>query len=64
VQDGSLRVEVQVPANTTATIVLPVASADGVRMNGGPPRSPRLVDGSVEVDVSPGRHAFEAPYRR
>jgi alpha-L-rhamnosidase len=62
-QNGSLRVDVQVPANTSATVVLPVPGADGVRMNGHPPQSSRLADGSLEIDVSPGRHSFEVPYR-
>ena len=63
-QDGALHVDVRVPANTSATVVLPVASADGVRVNGQPPSSPTLADDTVRIDVPPGRHSFEAPYAR
>src|SRR5262249_25364539 len=45
-QNGSLRVEVQVPANTSATVVLPAVRPDG----------------NVEIDVPPGRHSFEVPF--
>ncbi len=41
-QDGILRVDVRVPANTSATVVLP----DGAR-----------------VDVAPGEHTLNVPYR-
>jgi alpha-L-rhamnosidase len=61
-RDGTLRVDVQVPANTSATVVLPVASADGVRLNGGPPPAPTPADGTIRIDVPPGRHSLEAPY--
>jgi alpha-L-rhamnosidase len=61
-QDGTLRVDVHVPANTSATVALPVASADQVRLNGGPPPAPTLADGTVRIDVPPGRHSFEAPH--
>jgi alpha-L-rhamnosidase len=66
IQDGKLRVDAQVPANTSATVVLPIDSVDGVLLNG------RLLSnlggvqalaGEVRIDVPPGRHTVDAPYR-
>jgi hypothetical protein len=52
-----------VPANTSATVVLPVSSAEGVRLNGQPPIGATLTADGVRIDVPPGDHILEAPYR-
>jgi alpha-L-rhamnosidase len=65
--NGTLRVEVAVPANTTATVVLPVESIEDVRLNGQPAvaigATPVAAEGAVRIEVPPGQHQLEAPYR-
>jgi alpha-L-rhamnosidase len=62
IQDGKLRVDATVPANTTASVVLPVISAEGVLLNGEPPGASRVVDGTLQIELTPGKHELEAPY--
>jgi alpha-L-rhamnosidase len=62
--EGTLHVEALVPGNTAATVVLPVASVDGITLNG---QSVAGIDvsaspGEVRIDVPPGRHVLTAPY--
>jgi alpha-L-rhamnosidase len=66
IDDGKLHVDAQVPANTSATVVLPVASLDGVVVNGQPVSSlgnAHASAGEVSIEVPPGQHTLEAPYR-
>jgi alpha-L-rhamnosidase len=59
IENGQLHVEALVPANTSATIVLPLASPAGVTLNGSPlgeQQSP------ARIAVPPGRHTLTAPY--
>ena len=64
IADDHLRVDVAVPGNTSATVVLPVASADGVTLNGQPPPGiARAATGEVGIEVTPGRHTLKAPIR-
>jgi alpha-L-rhamnosidase len=65
---GRLHVEAVVPANTTATVVLPVGSLEGVRLNGQPPpaatgATPVATEGTLRIELPPGQHHLEAPYR-
>jgi alpha-L-rhamnosidase len=62
IQDGKLRVEASVPANTTAIVQLPTPSAEGVLVNGSPLDASAVVNGMAQVDLSPGIHQLEAPY--
>jgi alpha-L-rhamnosidase len=55
-QDGSFNLEVEVPVNTTATIVLPTRDADGV-MEGG--RAAMASPGVVSVGVTNGASSFQ-----
>ena len=55
-----LRVEARVPGNTRATLVLPVESPDRVVLNGAPPVAGRMADGSVSIDLPPGRYTCVA----
>jgi alpha-L-rhamnosidase len=61
-ESGTLYVEAQVPANTSATIVLPVDSLDGVLLNGQPVA--RSEGSGVRIDIPPGQYTLEAPYRQ
>ena len=72
IAEGKLRVDVRVPANTSASVVLPVGSMDGVTLNGEPMTSvtpggqpltsvARAAAGELRIDLPPGQHAFEAP---
>jgi alpha-L-rhamnosidase len=67
VANGTLQVDVAVPGNTTATVVLPVASVEGVRLNGQTPMAagftPVVAADGVRIDLSPGHYRLEAPYR-
>jgi alpha-L-rhamnosidase len=62
--DGRLRVEAVVPGNTTATVVLPVASGEGVRLNGQPLAAAGLTPVSaaegIAIELLPGRYQLEA----
>ncbi len=67
IADGRLHVEALVPANTSANVVLPVDSTDGVLMNGRPIAAFSVIQaaaGEVRIEVPPGQHTFESPYRR
>jgi len=63
IDDRTLHVDVRVPANTLATVVLPVDSIDGVLVNGQPLTDSKEAVGDVRIDVPPGQHTLEAPYR-
>ena len=66
IDDGTLHMDVGVPSNTSATVVLPVDSIDGVLMNGQPltdSKGVHVAVGEVRIDVPPGQHTVEAPYR-
>jgi len=63
--DETLHVVARVPANTSATVVLPINSVDGVQMNGGPlaaSSAMHVAAGDVRIEVPPGEHTFNAPY--
>jgi alpha-L-rhamnosidase len=62
IEDGKLRVEASVPANTTATVRVPAASADGVLLNGSPIDASAVANGVAQAELLPGKHRFEAPY--
>jgi alpha-L-rhamnosidase len=65
-EGGVLRVSVGVPANTSASVVLPVSRVDGVLLNGHLVASSSdaytVDDGLLRIEVPPGRHTVEAPY--
>jgi alpha-L-rhamnosidase len=62
--DGRLHVEVQIPANTSASVVLPGDGAgvvlDGVPVQGGAVKHEG--DGGVRLEMPSGAHALTAPY--
>jgi alpha-L-rhamnosidase len=63
-EDGQLHVEAQVPANTSASVVLPVTDGTGLLLDGAPPE-PRAVTheaDSIRLEVEPGRHRLQVPY--
>jgi alpha-L-rhamnosidase len=64
--DGELHVEVQVPANTSASVVLPVRDDVGVVLDGAPVDSAALRPdpGGVRLEVAPGRHALAGSARQ
>jgi alpha-L-rhamnosidase len=62
-QNGTLRVDVRVPANTSATVVLPVETADGATLNGQGLQGHAVTADGIRVDVPPGDHKLEAPYQ-
>jgi alpha-L-rhamnosidase len=66
IQGARLRVEVRVPANTTACIVMPCRGPEGVVLDGRPLAG---YDGpygmareGLRIDVPPGHFVVEAPY--
>jgi alpha-L-rhamnosidase len=63
--DGELQVEVQVPANTSASVVLPVRDDARVVMDDAPVDSAALgrEAGGVRLEVPPGRHTLTASVR-
>jgi alpha-L-rhamnosidase len=67
VANGSLQVEVAVPGNTSASVVLPVGTPDGLRVNGQAADAvglaPIITGNELRIDVAPGTYHFEAPYR-
>jgi alpha-L-rhamnosidase len=56
--DGVLHVEVEVPGNTTAEVVLPAGRDAGITLNGAPPAGVSLVNAQVRFEVGPGRHVI------
>jgi len=63
--DETLHVVARVPPNTSATLVLPINTVDGVQMNGGPLAASSAMHaaaGDVRIEVPPGEHTFNAPY--
>ena len=67
IEDGQFRLGVMVPANTTATIILPTADADAVREGDGPAGEAQGVTvvgaeaGTATYRVGSGRYVFTAP---
>jgi alpha-L-rhamnosidase len=67
IADGKLTLNVQVPANATATVRLPGAKLDDVR-EGGKPLAGRTEfsgarqEGDVVIEVGSGAYAFESSY--
>ncbi len=63
VEDGKFHLDVTVPANTTATVVLPTKGAAGVTVDGKPPlvRPLGLVSGKAAFIVQSGRYRFVSP---
>ncbi len=68
IENGRSRVAVAVPANTTAVVCLPTASAEGVIEGGAPVAAakgltnPRVEEGEFRCDAASGGYVFEAPY--
>ena len=52
----------EIPANTTATIYIPVAGGDGVTENGQPVQVVGNEKGYVIVKVGSGKYEFTASY--
>ncbi len=66
IDDRTLHVDVRVPANTSATVVLPVDTIDGLLVNGqllADSKGAAAAVGGVRIGVPPGQHTLEAPYR-
>ena len=67
IENGTLVLEVEIPANTSATIHVPATKVDGVKEGGVPlANGPdlRIVgasDGYVSVKVGSGKYRFESP---
>ncbi len=57
-EGGKLKLAVEIPANTTARVVLPVADAAKVTMDGKPVAQAEAVEGDVAVNVGSGKHVF------
>jgi alpha-L-rhamnosidase len=64
IEGGTLRVKARVPANTSATIVLPVKSAESLLLNGQPPSNRSVTADGVRIDVEHGEYDLEVPYPR
>jgi alpha-L-rhamnosidase len=62
IEDGKLHVEAGVPANTSAAVVLPVATAEGVLLNGQPLAAHTIGADGVRVEIAPGEHALQVPF--
>ncbi|MFQ3668838.1 MAG: family 78 glycoside hydrolase catalytic domain [Fimbriimonadaceae bacterium] len=63
IDDGQIRYEVRVPANSKATIWVPTRAADSVRVEtagGRPPTRIDEADGAVRYGAGPGRFTFFA----
>ncbi|MFN8448791.1 MAG: family 78 glycoside hydrolase catalytic domain [Anaerolineae bacterium] len=59
---GSLTVEISVPFNASATVVLPDARLGEIALNGRPLRGGEQVGGSVELTLGAGQYRIEYPY--
>ncbi len=65
--DGKFSLEITIPANTTATIVLPTGNAKAVTESGSPASSAdgvKLIDsadGASRFSVGSGNYHFESP---
>ena len=66
-RNGTLHLEITVPANTTATVRVPVTQADAVTESGKPAGKAEAVKflrgdkDAVVYEVGSGRYVFEAP---
>ena len=67
IENGQFRLNVTIPANTTADVFLPAASADAVKENGQPAAQAAAVkfvkveDGSAVFAVGSGKYVFSVP---
>lgn len=66
IEGGSLLYEVNVPANTAATVTLPTSSADAVKLNGLPlaesVKSGLKINGSkISLNIGSGNYTFSCP---
>ncbi|MBV9578831.1 MAG: family 78 glycoside hydrolase catalytic domain [Chloroflexi bacterium] len=61
---GRLHVEAQVPANTSASVLLPATVDSGVVMDGTivDQGSMRVEPGGLRLEIMPGHHALSVPY--
>jgi alpha-L-rhamnosidase len=67
IEGGKLVYEVTIPANTTATITLPVAQDDQLTLNGqalpaGVKQTLKQLDNGVSLNVGSGSYQFSYPY--
>ncbi|MBV9596486.1 MAG: family 78 glycoside hydrolase catalytic domain [Chloroflexi bacterium] len=63
-ENGELHVEAEVPANTRASVVLPVVGGARVVMDGSPVDSRHIApeSGGLRLELTPGRHTLATPY--
>ena len=59
VENNVMNYEVQVPANTTATVVLPAAKLENVEMDEGLKSGAKQIDDNVEVKLGSGKYNFK-----
>jgi hypothetical protein len=52
---------VRIPANTRAEVVLPVATATGVTLDGAPLGQSTSVNGRTSVELTSGEYLFDLP---
>lgn len=57
-EEGGLRFDLCIPFGATASVVLPDASLDAVRVNGQPAQAGRQVGETVELELGAGRYAI------
>lgn len=60
---GRLTIEITIPFNASARVVLPGAHKDAVTLNGRPLRAGEQAGDCVEVTLGAGQHAIEYPLR-
>ncbi len=60
---GRLTIEIAIPFNASARVVLPGAQRDAVALDGRPLDGSEQVGGSVELTLGAGRYTFAYPFR-
>jgi len=61
-QKGIFEYSVEIPANTTATVILPDAKLDELEMNADLQNFARKVDNNVEIEIGSGKYEFSYPF--
>jgi len=60
---GRITIEIAIPFNASAQVVLPGARRGEISLNGRPLRDGRQMGDSVELDLAAGCYTFEYPFR-
>jgi alpha-L-rhamnosidase len=62
-ESGHITIEIAVPFNATASVILPAAHVDDISLNGHPLREGEQVGDNVELTLGAGCHELRYPFR-